>query len=89
MIPNSSTNTIPHAYLVLLRYLKKDNRELVAWHRLFIMIAVLAPSSGAVERLFSVLRQVFDSSNESVKGDYMSTGVKLRYNQRGAGFKSE
>ena len=48
------------------------------------MMAVIAPSSAPIERVFSHLRRMFDSTQESVIRDYLETAVMLRYNKRTA-----
>ena len=40
------------------------------WHDTFMKIAVLTPTSSAIERVFSVLRHMFGDQQERALADY-------------------
>ena len=47
-----------------------------------LVVATVQASSGAAERVFSILRRVFDENQESAKGDYVEGACMLEYNYR-------
>ena len=49
---------------------------------LFCRFALMQPSSATAERVFSLLKQMFGSQQESALKDYVETSVMLAYNHR-------
>ena len=62
---------------------QRNNAAIKLWHDTFIKIAVVTPSSAAIERVFSVLRRMFNDHQESALADYLQIAVMLVYNKRG------
>jgi len=52
------------------------------WGEVVQKLVNYAPSSAAVERLFSKLRRKFDESNENALEDYVETSMMLANNDR-------
>ena len=59
--------------------------SLPAWSALAADVFLVVPSSCAVERVFSVMRDAFDKQQRSAREDYMETSVMLQYNRRPGG----
>ena len=55
---------------------------LPTWGALVMHIISLAPSSAAVERVFSLFRNKFDKQMFNSKEDYIETSLMLHFNQR-------
>ena len=55
---------------------------LPAWSALAADVFLLVPSSCAVERVFSVMRDTFDKQQRSAHEDYLETSIMLQYNRR-------
>ena len=68
----------------ILQYWQRKERTVTisAWFQAFTWAAVFQPSSGAVERLFSVLDWMFTNRQESCLADYKSTSVMMSINER-------
>ena len=49
---------------------------------IFFAVVLIQPSSGAVERAFSVLKRLFNHQQDSAYKDYVLTSVMLEYNDR-------
>ena len=52
------------------------------WGLLVSHLVSLAPSSAAVERVFSIFRNKFDKHMYASKEDYIETSLMLHYNKR-------
>ena len=63
-------------------YQQRANTDVETWHNAFLHVASMAPTSAAVERLFSYLQRAFSDSQTLALRDYVETSVKLRYNKR-------
>jgi hypothetical protein len=63
------------------RFWKRSSLKIPNWYKASREVALIVPSSAAVERVFSLLTQVFDSSQNSALSDYKAAGVMLRYNR--------
>ena len=50
------------------------------WYRASRDILLIAPSSAAIERAFSILTQGFSDSQATAKEDYKQAAVRIRYN---------
>lgn len=55
---------------------------LPAWSSLAADVFLLVPSSCAVERVFSVLRDTFGKQQTTAREDYVETCIMLQYNRR-------
>ena len=55
---------------------------LPTWGTLVVDLVSMAPSSAAVERLFSLFRNKFDKQMFGSKEDYIETSLMLHYNER-------
>ena len=62
---------------------QRNDPAIKMWHDTFIKIAVVTPTSAAIERVFSVLRRMFNDQQESALADYLQIAVMLVYNKRG------
>jgi len=60
---------------------KRHQLVLKYWYIVSREIAIITPSSATVERLFSLLSQGFDKSQDSCLSDYKAASVSLRYNR--------
>jgi hypothetical protein len=60
----------------------EEAKELPAWSSLAADVFLIVPSSCAVERVFSVLRDTFDKQQKSAKEDYLETSIMLQFNSR-------
>ena len=59
---------------------------LPAWAALARRVFLVVPSSAAVERVFSILRDTFGDDQKGALEDYVETALFLQYNRRpGAG----
>ena len=58
----------------------KHALHLKTWFKASRDVALITPSSATAERVFSLLSQGFDKSQQSALEDYKSTSVMLRYN---------
>ena len=68
---------------ILKFWFQQRNRAAIKmWHDTFIKIAVVTPNSAAIERVFSVLRRMFNDQQESALADYLQIAVMLVYNKR-------
>jgi hypothetical protein len=71
-------------------YWRNNSRRLPAWSEAAFLVSLLQPSSGCVERAFSLLRNLFTDRQRSTLEDYIEGSVKLAYNERQrAGVKAE
>jgi hypothetical protein len=69
--------------LEVLAFWKQHSELIPKWAELAAEIFILAPSSAAVERLFSLLRDKFDEKNlQRSLLDFVETSLLLRYNSR-------
>ena len=62
--------------------LSAEAAALPAWSALAADVFLLVPSSCAVERVFSVMRDTFDKQQRSAHEDYLETSIMLQYNRR-------
>ena len=60
----------------------EEAKGLPAWSLLAADVFLIVPSSCAVERVFSVLRDTFDKQQKAAKEDYLETSVMLQFNSR-------
>ena len=56
--------------------------DLPAWAELARLVFLASPSSAAVERVFSILRNTFDAGQKHALEDYVETSLMLQYNNR-------
>ena len=60
----------------------KDRKsKLPNWFRVFGEAVILQPSSGCSERIFSILRRMFNDSQQGALEDYKETSIMLRFNE--------
>ena len=60
----------------------KDRKsKLPNWFRVFGEAGILQPSSGCSERIFSILRRMFNDSQQGALEDYKETSIMLRFNE--------
>ena len=59
-----------------------EAKGLPAWSSLAADVFLIVPSSCAVERVFSVLRDTFDKQQKNAGEDYLETSVMLQFNSR-------
>ena len=52
------------------------------WYRIAFIVALVQPSSACVERIFSLLRNLFNDRQESTLQDYIEGSVRLSYNMK-------
>ena len=69
----------------LLRWWRIKKKDLPAWARLLRIVLLLAPSSAAVERVFSIMRRSFGPHQDLAMGDIIRTSLTLQYNYRDHG----
>ena len=60
----------------------EENGTLPNWTRSCRLVLLVQPSSGAAERVFSVLTNSFSAQQESSLEDYKQLSVMLQYNYR-------
>ena len=58
----------------------EHSQELPHWSSAAMMVALIQPSSGAVERVFSILTNTFNAQQESSLQDYIEASLMLQYN---------
>lgn len=58
----------------------EHSEELPHWSSAVKMVALIQPSSGAVERVFSILTNTFNAQQESCLQDYIEASLMLQYN---------
>jgi len=63
------------------KFWKVAKARLPFWSEAAFLVALLQPSSGCVERVFSLLRNLFTNRQECALEDYVQGSVKLTYNQ--------
>ena len=68
--------------LPILEFFRNYSTSFPAWAELAEDIFILSPSSAAVERVFSVLRDKFDSKTLQALVDYITASLMLRANER-------
>ena len=56
--------------------------ELPLYFRMATEVSLITPSSGTIERVFSLLTQIFGDQQEGALEDYVSTTIKLNYNEK-------
>ena len=56
--------------------------KLPKWYALYCIVAIIAPSSASVERVFSILKNVFTKSNTHAYCDVIRLAVMLQYNSK-------
>jgi len=56
--------------------------ELPYWSSTAKMVALIQPSSGAVERVFSILTNTFGTQQDSSLQDYIKASLMLQYNYK-------
>jgi hypothetical protein len=84
MIHELPTDLASHAAVPdLEKFWKVAKARLPFWSEAAFLVALLQPSSGCVECVFSLLRnlRVFTNRQECALEDYVQGSVKLTYNQ--------
>ena len=66
----------------ILPFFKTHRKELPNWGQFASLLAAQQISSAAVERVFSILKQAFDETQESSLNDYVMGIVMKMYNNR-------
>ena len=66
----------------ILPFFKTHQNELPNWGQFASLLAAQQLSSAAVKRVFSILKQVFDETQESSLNDYVMGIVMKKYNNR-------
>ena len=66
----------------LLRWWRLKKKDLPFWAQLLRIVLLLAPSSAAVERVFSIMRRTFGKDQDKALGDMIRTSLMLQYNYR-------
>ena len=61
---------------------EEENNSLLKWVEAFKLILLVQPSSAAAERVFSLLNNSFNTSQESALEDYIELSVLMQYNSR-------
>ena len=61
---------------------KEENNTLLKWVQAFKLVLLVQPSSGAAERVFSLLNNSFNTKQESAMEDYIELSVMMQYNNR-------
>ena len=61
---------------------KEENNSLLKWAQALKLVLLVQPSSGAAERVFSLLNNSFNTRQESALEDYIQLSVMLQYNNR-------
>ena len=56
--------------------------ELPYWSSAAKMVALIQPSSGAVERVFSILTNTFGTQQDNSLQDYIEASLMLQYNYK-------
>ena len=56
--------------------------KLPTWFKASRDVALITPSSGTIERVFSLLTQGFDQNQVNSLEDYKETSIMIRYNDR-------
>jgi hypothetical protein len=82
MIHELPTDLASHAAVPdLEKFWKVAKARLPFWSEAALLVALLQPSSGCVERVFSLLRNLFTNRKECALEDYVQGSVQLMYNQ--------
>lgn len=71
-----------HEDIDALAWWKRHHRNHPAWSNAFKKILLVQPSSGAAERVFSLLQNSFSKQQESALEDYYESSIMLQYNHR-------
>jgi len=66
----------------LAKWWAAEAAALPAWSALAADVFLLVPSSCAVERVFSAMRDTFDKQQRTAREDYLETSIMLQYNRR-------
>ena len=64
------------------RWWRLKKKDLPAWARLLRIVLLLAPSSAAAERVFSIMRRSLGPQQDLAMGDIIRTSLMLQYNYR-------
>ena len=64
----------------VLQWWKESAKGIPAWAEAAKKVLVVQPSSGAAERVFSILNNTFSDQQDKALQDYIETSVILRYN---------
>jgi len=65
----------------LVSYWRLKQARLPTWSRIAFTAGLVLPSSGCVERVFSLLRNLFNDRQESLLEDYIENSVRSSYNR--------
>ena len=60
----------------------KHSDELPHWSGAAKMVALIQPSSGAVERVFSILTDTFSTQQHTSLQDFIKASLMLQYNHK-------
>ena len=67
----------------ILEFFKKHDSELPNWGKFAATLAMQQLNSAAVERVFSLLQNAFNETQEKSLNDYVSAVVMKQYTNRG------
>jgi hypothetical protein len=73
----------------LLQWWNKHQDQLPAWAQAVRMVATLPPSSAAAERVFSLLKCMYNDQQGSLLSDAIEAAMMLRYNSRNFGASTD
>ena len=79
---NASGLSAPERSAAVSVWWAKYAKDLPAWAELARLVFLASPSSAAVERVFSILRNTFDAGQKLALEDYVETSLLLQYNNR-------
>lgn len=66
----------------VIEWWKGHEKELPAWAAATKMVMVVQPTSGAAERVFSILNSTFNDQQSNALQDYIEASVMMQYNYR-------
>jgi len=69
----------------VLDFWRARRSELPAWSEVARMIFALSANSASCERVFSLLKSMFDHTQNSVLADILQGSLMMRYNKRDIG----
>ena len=72
----------PEGNFDLLKWWNTHETELPCWSATFKKVLLIQPSSAASERVFSLLNNSFNHSQQKCLEDYIEASIMLQYNSR-------
>lgn len=81
-IDTSTASIFSDQVLAFWRSTPKDNMQ--EWRKAAYIIFSMSPNSAACERVFSLLKTMYGSQQDSVLADHLQASLMLRYNGRNA-----